>query len=262
MARLFAGIDSGAATVKTVIINGGNETLTSNVISTGGDALLSAKTSFNRALEEIGVSKDDIEFTIATGYGRKMVPFAGKAITEIICHARGGKIFYPDVRTIIDIGGQDSKVIGMDEEGTGSQHNLNYKCAAGTGRFLEVMADVLEVGIDGIGPLSLKGKKPCHISSTCTVFAESEVVTHRAKKEKTENILAGIHESIAKRVVSMGIRVGYNERILFTGGVAKNCGVHKALEKEIGKEITIPRKPQIIGALGAALYAKEECERK
>jgi predicted CoA-substrate-specific enzyme activase len=254
---MFVGIDSGAATVKTVITGEGKRILTSNVMPTGREVTISSENSFRSALEEIGASKRDIKYIIATGYARRRVPFADQTVTEILCHAKGGRALYPNVMTVIDIGGQDSKVIGLNEEGTVTSFVMNDKCAAGTGRFLEVMADVLEVGINSIGPLSLQGNEPCSISSTCTVFAESEVITYRTKGEKTENILAGLHQAIAKRVSDMGRRIGYKEDILFTGGVAKNPGMHKALEKQIREKILIPKEPQIIGAFGAALWAKE-----
>jgi len=257
---MFAGIDVGAATAKALIIGDNNKMLSYDIIPTGGYCEAASFNVMERALRKADLSMEDLDYTVSTGYGRYSVPFADEAISEILCHAKGAHLIIPNTRTVIDIGGQDSKVIGMDEEGNVINFNMNDKCAAGTGRFLEVMAKALEVGIDRIGPLSLGSIKPCVISSTCTVFAESEVITYRARKEKVEDIIAGLHEAIAKRVVNMGLRVGYREDILFTGGVAKNVGVHKALEKEIGKKIIIPEEPQSIGALGAALYAKERYE--
>ncbi len=167
----------------------------------------------------------------------------------------------PQARTIVDIGGQDSKVIGLDDNGNVSTFAMNDKCAAGTGRFLEVMANVLEVGIDQMGPISLLGKEPPQISSTCTVFAETEVVSLRSELKSTENIVAGIHKAMAHRIAIMGKSVGFKKDVVFTGGVAKNIGMKDALENEIGLGILIPEKPQITGALGAAILARSEYEK-
>ena len=173
------------------------------------------------------------------------------------CHAAGVSSILPQAMTIIDIGGQDSKVIGL-EDGNVSNFVMNDKCAAGTGRFLEVMARVLDVEIGKMGPLSLQGKEPCQVSSTCTVFAESEMVSLRAEGKSRENILAGIHKAMAHRIAIMGQSVGFRREIVFTGGVAKNIGMKRALEHEIGLEILVPEEPQIMGALGAAMLARTE----
>ena len=167
----------------------------------------------------------------------------------------------PNARTIIDIGGQDSKVIGLDDGGVVCNFVMNDKCAAGTGRFLEVMAGVLDVEISEMGPMSLLGEDPCQISSICTVFAESEVISLRAEGRRRNDLLAGIHKAMAHRVVIMGKSVGFKKNIVFTGGVAKNVAIKKALEEEIGTKILIAREPQLVGALGAALIAKSELNR-
>jgi predicted CoA-substrate-specific enzyme activase len=167
----------------------------------------------------------------------------------------------PAARTVIDIGGQDSKVIGLREDGTVGDFVMNDKCAAGTGRFLEVMAAVLGLDIEEMGPISLTSDQPCHISSTCTIFAETEMVTLRADGRTREDLVAGIHKAVASRVAVMGRRVGYKEQVVFTGGVARNPGVKNALEAAIGHPILVPEEPQITGALGAALLARSELER-
>lgn len=253
-----AGVDIGAATAKTVILKDG-EVISSSIIPTGPNVARAAEAVTREALEKAELSIDDLEYVISTGYGRRAVSFANKVLTEIICHAAGVSSTMPQTRTIIDIGGQDSKVIGLDDN-TGNVINfvMNDKCAAGTGRFLEVMASVLDVEIGEMGNISLLSKDPCQISSTCTVFAESEMVSLRAEGRSREDLLAGIHKAMAHRVAIMGKPVGFKEDVVFTGGVAKNVAMKKALEGEIGLEILVPAEPQIMGALGAAILARAE----
>jgi predicted CoA-substrate-specific enzyme activase len=239
---ITAGVDVGAATAKTVIVADG-KILSYAVIPTGDSVARAAENVTRAALEQAGLSKTDLSFVISTGYGRNGVAFANKAVTEIICHAKGVNFLIPAARTVIDIGGQDSKVIGVREDGTVRDFVMNDKCAAGTGRFLEVMAGVLGLDIKEMGSISLTSKKPCSISSTCTIFAETEMVSLRADGRTREDIVAGIHRA---------------EQVVFTGGVAKNLGVKSALEAGIGLPILIPEEPQIVGALGAALIARRE----
>jgi predicted CoA-substrate-specific enzyme activase len=254
---ITAGVDVGAATAKTVIV-ADSEILSHSVIPTGHNVARAAEEVTRAALEQAKVPMTDLGFIISTGYGRHGVAFANKASTEIICHARGVNFLIPEARTVIDIGGQDSKVIGVRENGTVSDFVMNDKCAAGTGRFLEVMAGVLNLEIEEMGPTSLTSKEPCQISSTCTIFAETEMVSLRAEGKRREDLVAGIHRAVASRVAIMGKSVGYREQVVFTGGVAKNVGVERFLEAEIGLPILIPEEPQIIGALGAALLAQSE----
>lgn len=254
---IVAGVDVGAATAKAVILSG-NEVLSSSIMPTGFSVAQAAEAVTEEALAKSGLSMGELEYIVSTGYGRRAVSFANKVLTEIICHAAGVSSVLPLAKTIIDIGGQDSKVIGVDDNGNVSNFAMNDKCAAGTGRFLEVMARVLGIDISEMGPLSLLGKEPCQISSTCTVFAESEMVSLRAEGKSRENMLAGIHKAMAHRIVIMGNSVGFKKEVVFTGGVAKNVGMKKALEDEIRLEILIPEEPQIMGALGAAILAKAE----
>jgi predicted CoA-substrate-specific enzyme activase len=243
---ITAGVDVGAATAKTVIM-------------ADGEILAHARAAeevTRVALELAGLSMDELQFIISTGYGRNGVAFANKAASEIICHAKGVNFVIADARTVIDIGGQDSKVIGVREDGTVSDFVMNDKCAAGTGRFLEVMAGVLGLDIEEMGPISITSKDPCPISSTCTIFAETEMVSLRADGRTREDLVAGIHRAVASRVGVMGRTVGYREQVVFTGGVAKNIGVKNSLEAGIGLPILIPEEPQIMGALGAALLAE------
>jgi (R)-2-hydroxyacyl-CoA dehydratese activating ATPase len=249
---ITAGIDIGAATAKAVILKE-MQMLAAVVIPTGGSVKEAAQTVMQKALTEANLSMEDIAYVVATGYGRRAVDFADDTITEISCHGRGVNMLIPSARSVIDIGGQDSKVIEIDDKGQIVNFAMNDKCAAGTGRFLEVMATVLGTDIAEIGALSLEGRKPCQISNTCTVFAESEMVSLRAEGECRENILAGIHLAMAHRVAVMGNAVGFKEKIVFTGGVAQNIGMKEALKKRIQKEINIPDQPQIVGALGAAV---------
>jgi predicted CoA-substrate-specific enzyme activase len=254
---ITAGVDVGAATAKTVIVADG-KILSYAVMPTGDSVARAAEKVTGAALEQARLSMPDLSFIISTGYGRNAVAFANKAVTEIICHAKGVNFLIPAARTVIDIGGQDSKVIGVREDGTVSDFVMNDKCAAGTGRFLEVMAGVLGLDIEEMGPTSLTSKEPCNISSTCTIFAETEMVSLRADGRTREDIVAGIHKSVASRVVVMGRTVGYRQQVVFTGGVAKNLGVKHSLEVGIGLSIMIPEEPQIVGALGAALLAIRE----
>jgi predicted CoA-substrate-specific enzyme activase len=192
-----------------------------------------------------------------TSPGEVWSDFADKTDTEIICHAKGAHFVIPSTRFVIDMGGQDSKAIEVDPEGNVTNFTMNDKCAAGTGRFLEVMAQVLEVdSVAEMGPLALQSEEPCTISSTCTVFAETEV---RAQGKERKDLIAGVNKAVASRVVAMASNLTFKPDAVFTGGVAKNVGVKKFLEDEIGMELLVPDEPQIIGALGAALLAQIEC---
>jgi predicted CoA-substrate-specific enzyme activase len=257
---ITAGVDVGAATAKTVIVSD-SEIMSYDIIPTGASVSRAAEEVTEKTLKRAGLSLADVRYIISTGYGRKGVAFASKAATEIICHARGVNFLIPAARTVIDIGGQDSKVIGVREDGTVSDFIMNDKCAAGTGRFLEVMAVVLGLDIEEMGPISMTSNEPCHISSTCTIFAETEMVSLRADGRTREDLVAGIHRAVAARVGVMGRTVGYREQVVFTGGVAKNIGVKNSLESGIGLPILVPEEPQIIGALGAALLAQAELSR-
>jgi (R)-2-hydroxyacyl-CoA dehydratese activating ATPase len=218
---------------------------------------------FQEILTKHNLTESSIDVIISTGYGRHTLDIANEQVTEITAHARGVQYFFPDARSIIDIGGQDSKVIIISKKtGKVLDFQMNDKCAAGTGRFLEVMAQALEVDISEFGPLSLKGKNPEQISSMCTVFAESEVISLFAKGSPKEDIAAGIHQSIAKRVGGMAKRLNVMEPLIFVGGVAKNEGVKKALEEVVKLPMKSPENPQITGALGAAMIAYDKFIKK
>ncbi len=252
------GIDIGSMSANGVLLNEKKEILSSVIIPTGASSKKAADKTFHQILTEYKLSERDIDYIIATGYGRVKVPFANEVVTEITCHAKGANYYFPKARTIIDIGGQDSKVIKVDANGNVLDFVMNDKCAAGTGRFLEVMARTLEIDLEDMGGLSLNGKDNVSVSSLCTVFAESEVVSLVGADHKTADICRALHISIAKRITAQVKRIGLEEEIVMTGGVAKNIGVVTELEKNLGCKIKISEEPQINGALGAALIALEK----
>ncbi|HPE06892.1 MAG TPA: acyl-CoA dehydratase activase [Smithellaceae bacterium] len=249
-----AGIDIGSITAKAAIVEDGG-ILGTKIIFTGYNAEAAGVKVYQDLLSESGLDTSSIVKIVSTGYGRNSVKFADKTFTEIMAHAAGAYLLNPKIRTIIDIGGQDSKAIALDEHGKVRNFVMNDKCAAGTGRFLEVMARALEVNLDEFGAMSLQSKLPSKISSLCTVFAESEVISLIARGEKRPDIIAGIHESIAARVSSMIARVGVAEPVMITGGVARNAGVVDALERKLGVKIAVSSYAQVNGAIGAAVLA-------
>jgi predicted CoA-substrate-specific enzyme activase len=251
---LTAGIDIGSISTKAAVLADGR-LLGSRVIFTGYNSEAAGKRAFEKLLDELGLEASAIRRIVSTGYGRSSVKFVDKAVTEIICHGTGAHFLNPLIRSVIDIGGQDSKAIVLDENGKVKNFAMNDKCAAGTGRFLEVMANALEADLDSFGEMSLKADRPASISSLCTVFAESEVISLIAKGESRANIIAGIHESIAARVSALATRVGIVPPVGMTGGVAKNAGVVKALEKKLGVPIEVSPFAQVNGAIGAAIIA-------
>lgn len=256
---MFIGIDIGSVTTKAVIIDEQGEILAFSLIATSYNRQKSGEDALQLALGEAQKLKEAITNIVSTGYGRRAITFSNKVLPEIICHAKGTRFLLPTVRTIIDIGGQDSKVIGLDEEGNVSRFEMNDKCAAGTGRFLEVLTEkILNCSIEELGPLSLKCQEPCILSSVCTVFAETEIISYLSENRAKEDIICGMNRAIAKRVISMGTsgQISYKEPIVFSGGVAKNIGVVKAIEEEIGKKVIVPQDPQITAALGAAIFAR------
>ncbi len=254
---LTLGIDIGSLSTDAVLVNEKREIVAYEVIATGASSKKACDKIFKHILDVTKLEAKDLDYIVATGYGRIKVPFANEVVTEITCHAKGANHFFPDARTVIDIGGQDSKAIKLDAKGNVLDFSMNDKCAAGTGRFLEVMARTLEIELDEMGELSLTGKDNVSISSLCTVFAESEVVSLIGADHKTPDICKALHVSIAKRVSGQAKRVGLEESVVMTGGVAKNIGVVRELEKKLLCTIKIAEEPQIIGALGAALIALE-----
>ncbi len=257
---VVAGVDVGSVTAKAVLLDG-ERVLVSHVVYQGIVNEEAARRCFDEALAMAGLERNQVEVIVATGYGRDLVGFRDLTITEISCHAEGAAFMLPGVRTIIDIGGQDSKVIGLDANGIVLNFRMNDRCAAGTGRFLEVMAGALRISLDDIGPLALQSEAPAQVSSTCAVFAESEIVSLMAQGVQKRDIIAGMHAAICRRVSGMVRGVGLRDRVAMTGGVAKNEGVLRQLERELGTSIVVPPYPQIIGALGAARFALREVGR-
>lgn len=256
-----AGIDVGSLTAEVVIFDRG-EVLYSVIMPTGANSRAAAEKAMQKALDESGLKKSDLEFVVATGYGRISIEFADKRITEITCHGRGAYFLDPAVRTVIDIGGQDSKVILLGDNGRVLDFAMNDKCAAGTGRFLEVMAQALEVELENLADLSDQARETVSISSMCTVFAESEVVSLIARGLPREDIARGLHQAIADRTAGLVRRVGLEEKVMITGGVAKNKAVVKVLNEKLKTDLIVPVEPQIAGALGAALLAQDELAQK
>lgn len=250
----FAGVDVGSLATKVVIFDG-LQILSYSIRRTGADPSKVALQCFREALSISGLKEREIKRVVSTGYGRLRVPFAQRQITEITCHARGASFLFPGTQTVIDIGGQDSKVIALDENGKILDFVMNDKCAAGTGRFLEVMAQALEADLEGFGEHALKARRALPINSMCTVFAESEIISLLAEGAKKEEIVWGLHLSIARRILGMAKRLPIGQRITFTGGVAKNRGMIRAFRTLLGIPLNVPEEPQITGALGAAILA-------
>ncbi|MBV6518388.1 MAG: 2-hydroxyisocaproyl-CoA dehydratase activator [Candidatus Brocadia fulgida] len=260
--KIVAGIDIGSTTTKVVLLRG-LTFLGSKTSSTGTNCKRTVKLLLEELVEDYGLREDEIQYSVATGYGRRIVP-ANEIITEITANAKAATWLMRDkanVRTIINIGGQDCKVIALDDRGIMTDFAMNDKCAAGTGRFLEVMSRILEVELDELGILSERAENIPHINSLCTVFGESEVISLLSQGKKVEDIIAGIHQSIAKRVGAMVKKIGVKEAVFFDGGPAFNTGLKSALERELETGISIPPDPQITTALGAALVAYEHSIR-
>ncbi|OVE78983.1 hypothetical protein BVY01_03925 [bacterium I07] len=252
----YAGIDAGSRAIKVVLLNGDGSILNTGIANQGVRQTDLAATLFERLLEEKGIRSGDITGIVATGYGRDSLEFVDKTITEISCHAKGVHSLHPEARTIIDIGGQDSKVIRLDENGNVRDFVMNDRCAAGTGRFLEVMAERLELKLDQIGHIAKKSDHPASISSMCVVFAESEIIGLLASGERVENIISGVQNAIAKRISSMiGRRADIP--VYFTGGVALIPGMDAVLHDVLNLHVHTSIHPQLTGALGAALLARQ-----
>ncbi len=251
------GVDSGSTSTDAVIVNDKGEVISSVIVPTGAKATQSAQRAKQEALQKAGLSEEDMALKVATGYGRDNIPQMDTAITEITCHARGAHHLAPQARTIIDIGGQDSKVIHLDQDGGVTNFVMNDKCAAGTGRFMEMMARTLEMPLDEFCETGLHWKKDVRISSMCTVFAESEVVSLVAEDTPTPDIIHGLCESVARKTATLAKRVDGEAPYLMTGGVANNLGVVKALEDVLGAPVQTHEESQLCGAIGAALLGLE-----
>ena len=256
----FAGIDSGSTSTDVVILDKEKKMVTGVILPTGAGAAVGAERALEQALEQAGLQRSDIDAIVTTGYGRTAIQDGDKSITEITCHARGAHYLDPSVRTVIDIGGQDSKVIRLDENGAVENFVMNDKCAAGTGRFLEMMARTMEMNLDEMSKAGLHYQEDITISSMCTVFAESEVVSLIAQNKPTDDIVHGLNKAVASKTAALAKRVGGEERYMMTGGVSKNQGLVKTLEEKLGTKLVVSDRAQLCGALGAALFAKDMVE--
>lgn len=258
--NIYAGLDGGSTYLKAALITGDGRVLKTGVCGTGIDNSGAAAALLAKLAQEVGIRIGDIAYTMATGYSRKILDIANDDISEITAHAYGVRVTAPrEYRPgmIIDIGGQDSKVIYLDANYAVKNFSMNDKCAAGTGKFMEVIAQILETTIDQVGPLSLESTVPCDINSTCVVFAQSEVISLIARKYDRRDILAGMHLSMVRRIIKMIKKSESSGDILMTGGGALNVGLHSAFEEELMRDVYVANYPQFNGAIGAALIASE-----
>jgi predicted CoA-substrate-specific enzyme activase len=255
-----AGVDVGSTQTKAVIVDEARRIVARSLIATGANVTKAGENAFVKAFEAAGLPREAVGYVVGTGYGRYKVTFGDAQITEITCHARGAQSLFPATRTVIDMGGQDTKAIKVGPDGSVVDFSMNDKCAAGTGRFLSAAADVTGVGLDEIGPLSLAAKSPVRLTSVCTVFVESDIMSYLAQRKTIEDILGGVHKAIATRTMSLIRRVGVEDEITFTGGVSLNIGMVKALEEVLGKPLNVSEEGHFMGALGAALFALERAQ--
>lgn len=258
---ICAGIDAGSRAIKIVLVDAQSlSIITFGMVEQGVHSDKLTEALFRRLLEESDHSPEDVAHTVATGYARNRIEFADSTITEITCHARGVHHLAPEARTVVEIGGQDSKLLRLDPSGAVQDFSMNDRCAAGTGRFLEVVADRLEVGLDQLGELASRSKSPAAISSMCIVFAETEIIGLLASGCPPEDIVSGVQNSIATRISAMVGR-SVTPPVVFTGGVALVPGMDAALERVLGQPVSVVSMPQFTGALGAALLAAKKHSR-
>lgn len=252
-----AGVDVGSTQTKAIIIDEKRKIVGRALIDTGANVVLAAQNAFSQALSASGLRETEVEYVIGTGYGRYRVTFGNAQVTEISCHGRGAVHMFPGTRTVVDMGGQDTKAIKVSSEGEIVDFCMNDKCAAGTGRFLGAAAVALDIPLGDLGNRALQWQKPVRISTTCTVFAESEVLSWLGKGKRVEDILWGVHQSIASRSAALLRRVGIEDEITFTGGVTKNIAMIKALELRLDKKLNVSDDSHFMGALGASLFAMD-----
>jgi predicted CoA-substrate-specific enzyme activase len=261
--RLAAGVDVGSTQTKAIILseNAGTEIVARALVDTGANVRKAAEHAFHEACLAGGIHAGEVGFVVGTGYGRYKVSFGNAQMTEITCHARGAHFVFPGTRTVIDMGGQDSKAIRIGESGEVLDFVMNDKCAAGTGRFLANAADVMGISLDEIGPLSLRATRPVKITTVCTVFVESDILSYLSQGKKAEDILGGVHLAIAKRTMSLARRIVIEPGITLTGGVARNVGMVHALEEVLGSKLQVSPEAHFMGAIGAALLALERLDQ-
>lgn len=250
-----AGVDVGSTQTKAVIIDEAQEIVCRALTDTGANVVRAAENAFAQALTSGDLREEEVEYVVGTGYGRYKVTFGNTQVTEISCHGRGSVHMFPNTRTVVDMGGQDTKAIRVSAVGEIVDFCMNDKCAAGTGRFLGAASSALDIPLEQLGPTALRGEKPVKVSTTCTVFAESEVLSWLGKGKKIEDILLGVHQSIAARSAGLLRRVGVEEEVTFTGGVARNLAMIEALDSKLGVKVNVSEESHYMGALGAALFA-------
>ncbi|OGL06159.1 MAG: hypothetical protein A3H48_03445 [Candidatus Rokubacteria bacterium RIFCSPLOWO2_02_FULL_71_18] len=255
-----AGVDVGSTQTKAVIVDDARRIVGRSLIATGANVTKAGESAFVKACEDAGLPRTAVGYVVGTGYGRYKVTFGDAQITEITCHGRGAQSIFPATRTVLDMGGQDTKAIKVGADGSVLDFSMNDKCAAGTGRFLSAAADVTGVSIDEIGPLALQAKIPVRLTSVCTVFVESDIMSYLAQKKTIEDILGGVHKAIATRTMSLVRRVGVEEEVTFTGGVSRNVGMVRALEEVLGTPLNVSDEGHFMGAIGAALFALERAQ--
>jgi len=253
-----AGVDIGSTQTKAVLMDTDRAVVARTIISTGAHVVRAGRRALEAVMAEAKISADEVGYVIGTGYGRYKVEAGDAQVTEISCHARGAQFIFPGTRTVIDMGGQDTKAIKTGPDGNVVDFCMNDKCAAGTGRFLAAAADVVGLTLEEIGEVSLRGTKPIRLTSVCTVFVETDIMNYLAQRKKVEDILAGVHQAIASRTVGLVRRVGVEEEVTFTGGVARNIGMVRALEEKLGTTLNVGPDSHFMGALGAALFAVDK----
>jgi (R)-2-hydroxyacyl-CoA dehydratese activating ATPase len=253
----YLGVDLGSTTAKAVVVDGAGEILASAVVTMGAVSRAGMQRAVDQALGEAGLAESDLDATVSTGYGRRLVSFAGRTYTEITCHARGTAEMVPGVRLVIDVGGQDSKAITVGDDGLVRDFAMNDRCASGTGRFYEVIARAVDVSIDELGELALRGSDDLEVSSMCATFAETEIVSMLAEDKDVADIASSVHRAIAARTLALVAQVGRHTPVVLTGGVARNPAAVHYLSRALGAEVTVPAHPQITGAFGAALLARD-----
>jgi (R)-2-hydroxyacyl-CoA dehydratese activating ATPase len=260
MSSHSAGVDVGSTQTKAVIIDGKRRIVGRSLMETGANVVTAAQNAFAAALTDAGLAREAVGFVVGTGYGRYRVTFGDTQVTEISCHARGAAHMFPGTRSVLDMGGQDTKAIRVNARGEVLDFCMNDKCAAGTGRFLGAAAAALEIPLGELGPTALRAERPVKITTTCTVFAESEVLSWLGRGRKLEDILMGVHQSIASRSIGLMRRVGLEAEVTFTGGVTRNSAMVELLNRQLDLRVNVSEESHFMGALGAALFAMDHLE--
>ena len=250
-----AGVDVGSTQTKAVVVDRARRIVGRSLVDTGAIITTAAQSAFDVAVGDAGLEAGDIAYVVGTGYGRYRVTFGDSQVTEISCHARGARYLFPGTHTVLDIGGQDTKAIKVGDEGNVLDFCMNDKCAAGTGRFLGAGAFALDIPLGELGPLALLARNPVKITTTCTVFAESEIINWLARGKKVEDVLMGVHRAIATRSISLLRRVGVEEEVTFTGGVTRNVAMVRLLEQLLETRLNVSPEAHYMGAIGASLFA-------